>query len=59
LTTRACGEIAAAADVARLVPFHFSRRYQHDPQQIYQEIDRVCECLAAPDSMGVFAAPAI
>src|SRR5690606_27234941 len=24
LTTRACGEIAAAANVARLVPFHFS-----------------------------------
>ncbi len=31
LTTRACGEIAATAEVGVLVPFHFSRRYQDDP----------------------------
>jgi ribonuclease BN (tRNA processing enzyme) len=38
LTTRACGEIAAAAEVSRLVPFHFSRRYADAPWQLYEEI---------------------
>jgi len=38
LTTRACAEIAEAAGVARLVPFHFSRRYEHDPASVYAEI---------------------
>jgi len=48
LTARACGEIAAAAQVVRLVPFHFSRRYEHNPQPIYDEINAVCESLVAP-----------
>jgi ribonuclease BN (tRNA processing enzyme) len=38
LTARACGEIAAAASVERLVPFHFSRRYEHDPARVYDEV---------------------
>lgn len=38
LTTRACGAIAAAADVERLLPFHFSKRYEHDPRQVYEEL---------------------
>lgn len=38
LTTTACGEIAAAAGVKHLVPFHFSRRYEHDPEQLYREV---------------------
>src|SRR5262245_32645529 len=37
LTTRACGEIATAARVQRLIPFHFSRRYQDQPARIYAE----------------------
>ena len=55
LTARACGEIAAAAGVARLVPFHFSRRYSARPQAIYAEIESVCSALVAPKSMAVFA----
>lgn len=39
LTTHACGEIAAAAAVGQLVPFHFSRRYQADPDAHYREIE--------------------
>lgn len=41
LTARACGEIAAAAGVGRLVPFHFSRRYEKEPGQIYEEVEAV------------------
>lgn len=48
LTTRACGEIASAAGVSRLVPFHFSRRYQHRAEQLYQEIDSYCSRLCRP-----------
>lgn len=38
LTTLAAVEIARRAGVARLVPFHFSKRYEHDPGAIYAEI---------------------
>ena len=38
LTARACGEIAAAADVRTLVPFHFSKRYENDVGPIYDEV---------------------
>jgi len=54
LTARACGEIAMAAEVARLVPFHFSRRYADGPQQIYDEVRAVCPRLLMPRSMQLF-----
>jgi ribonuclease BN (tRNA processing enzyme) len=54
LTTRACGEIAVSAGVARLVPFHFSRRYEHDPAAVYEEIATYCPQVALPKSMSVF-----
>lgn len=54
LTTRACGEIAAQAHVARLVPFHFSRRYEDKPERVYEEIAAVCTAVAIPKSMAVF-----
>ena len=38
LTARACAEIALEAQVKRLVPFHFSRRYESDPDVIYAEV---------------------
>lgn len=38
LTTRAAANIARKAGVERLVPFHFSKRYEHDPSVIYEEI---------------------
>jgi ribonuclease BN (tRNA processing enzyme) len=38
LTARACGEIAVKAQVKRLVPFHFSRRYESDTRVIYAEV---------------------
>jgi len=41
LTTRACGEIALAAGVKQLVPFHFSRRYEPDAAAVYAEIVQV------------------
>ncbi len=48
LTTRACAEIANAAGVARLVPFHFSRRYQTDPQQVYDELKEIFPRVVIP-----------
>jgi ribonuclease BN (tRNA processing enzyme)/energy-coupling factor transporter ATP-binding protein EcfA2 len=56
LTTRACGEIAMAAGVARLVPFHFSRRYLGEPQPIYEEIQTVCPRVVVPASPRLFEA---
>jgi ribonuclease BN (tRNA processing enzyme) len=54
LTTRACGEIAAVAGVVRLVPFHFSRRYEKDPAAVYEEIAAACPQVVVPKSMAVF-----
>ena len=56
LTTRACGEIATEAGVSRLVPFHFSRRYIHNPQQLYDEIQMYCTHVLMPKSMALFDA---
>jgi ribonuclease BN (tRNA processing enzyme) len=50
------GAIAAAAGVARLVPFHFSRRYERDPAPLYEEIAAACPQVAVPKSMAVFEA---
>ncbi len=41
LTAGACGEIAAQAGVVRLIPFHFSHRYESDPGVLYGEIEVV------------------
>lgn len=48
LTARACGEIAAAAGVERLIPFHFSRRYEDEPERIYTEVAAVCSRVVVP-----------
>jgi ribonuclease Z len=53
LTTRACAEIAEAAGVARLVPFHFSRRYEHDPASVYAEIAGVFPRVMIPGTLAV------
>jgi ribonuclease BN (tRNA processing enzyme) len=38
LTARGCGRMAALAGVAKLVPFHFSKRYEDDPTRVYREV---------------------
>jgi ribonuclease BN (tRNA processing enzyme) len=38
LSARAAAEIARAAGIERLAPFHFSKRYEHDPDRVYHEI---------------------
>lgn len=38
-TTAATAAIAAAAEVARLVPFHFSKRYESEPEAVYAELE--------------------
>jgi len=55
LTTRACAEIAAAAGVARLVPFHFSRRYEKDPGAMYAEIAETCHAVVIPENLSIRA----
>lgn len=54
LTAHACGEIATQAGVARLVPFHFSPRYEKDPQALYDELNAACLRTVLPGSMMVF-----
>jgi len=51
LTSRACGEIAQAAGVKVLVPFHFSRRYEADPFQVYNEVKCSCGQVVLPKSI--------
>jgi ribonuclease BN (tRNA processing enzyme) len=46
LTTRACGTIAREAGVRRLLPFHFSRRYEADTAALYRELSRYFPPLA-------------
>jgi ribonuclease BN (tRNA processing enzyme) len=41
LTARGCARIAASARVEKLVPFHFSKRYEHDPGRVYREVMEV------------------
>jgi ribonuclease BN (tRNA processing enzyme)/energy-coupling factor transporter ATP-binding protein EcfA2 len=48
LTTRACAEIASRARVRHLIPFHFSRRYEDTPLQVYDEIAAGCPQLVMP-----------
>jgi len=48
LTARACGEIAAAAGVRTLIPFHFSRRYESEPWRVYEEIAAACPQVVIP-----------
>jgi len=48
LTTRGCGEIARAAGVRHLIPFHFSRRYEDAPWHVYEEIAAVCPQTVVP-----------
>lgn len=50
LTARSCGEIATAAQVERLVPFHLSRRYEKNPLQIYDEVRSACQRVVLPKS---------
>jgi ribonuclease BN (tRNA processing enzyme)/polynucleotide 5'-kinase involved in rRNA processing len=48
LTTTACAEIASRAQVRHLIPFHFSRRYEDAPLQVYDEIAMGCPQLVRP-----------
>jgi ribonuclease Z len=51
LTTKACGEIATAARVERLIPFHFSSRYQNDAARVYAEVSACCARTIIPWQM--------
>ena len=53
LTTRGCGEIAHAAGVERLVPFHFSRRYEDNPFRVYEEVKSSCSRVVFPKSTDI------
>lgn len=53
LTAKACGEIATAAGVERLLPFHFSRRYEREPERVYAEVRKACARVLVPRAMNV------
>ena len=57
LTTHACGEIAEQAGVARLFPFHFSRRYADQTQEMYDEIMDVSSRVIIPKMINQIDAP--
>lgn len=48
ITARACGEIASAAGVRYLIPFHLSRRYEDEPWRVYQEAAAACPQTVVP-----------
>ena len=48
LTAAACAEIANAAQVKHLVPFHLSRRYEKTPERVYAEIRAICSQVLVP-----------
>jgi ribonuclease BN (tRNA processing enzyme) len=51
LTTTACAEIARAARVRHLIPFHFSRRYEETPFRVYDEIAACCPQVVMPSGV--------
>ncbi len=57
LTTRACAEIASQAGVQHLIPFHFSRRYEERPWQLYEEIAAHCPQVVMPKLGGNMSYP--
>ncbi len=52
LTTRACAEIARDAQVERLVPFHFSSRYEREPEAVYEEILEIFDEVIVPEDIA-------
>ena len=48
LTTKACAHIARGGDVKQLLPFHFSRRYEREPEELYREIAAIFPRVAIP-----------
>jgi ribonuclease Z len=52
LTTRACAEIANAAAVQHLHPFHFSKRYIRTAPEVYREIHALCPRTVLPDFLA-------
>jgi ribonuclease BN (tRNA processing enzyme) len=41
LTAKGCARVAAAAGVEKLVPFHFSKRYEREPERVYDEVREI------------------
>ena len=58
LTTRACGELAIEARVKKLVPFHFSKRYGGEAEDVYREVQAGCAEAARRLRMMQGVAPA-
>lgn len=49
LTAGACADIAREADVGRLIPFHFSSRYEEEPERLYRQLLDVFERVEVPE----------
>ena len=49
LTAPACAEIARDAGVGRLIPFHFSARYDDEPEVLYREILDIFQDVEVPE----------
>jgi ribonuclease BN (tRNA processing enzyme) len=55
LTTHACGEIARAAGTEQLAPFHFSRRYEARPEQVYDEVKTAAPGIKLPANVSTIS----
>ncbi len=52
ISTRACAQIANAAGVQQLLPFHFSKRYIKRAADVYREIHAACPRTVLPAFMA-------
>ena len=53
MTAKACGEMAQAAQVHSVLPFHFSNRYVEHPERLYQEVHSIFANTLLPPTLSL------
>lgn len=52
MTAQGCAEIASAAQVHTVLPFHFSNRYVEHPERVYQEVMSTFSSVEVPHELA-------